>query len=33
MQWSPICRTGFTYKLCRLKPRASRSKRASNKLW
>jgi len=26
-------RTGFTNRLCRLKPRASRSKEPSNKLW
>jgi len=31
--WSALCSTGFTYRLYRLQPRASRSKGASNKLW
>jgi len=28
-----VIRAGFTYRLCRLKPRASRCKGASRKLW
>jgi len=28
-----VFRAGFTNRLCRLKPRASRSKGASSKLW
>jgi len=31
--WSITASAGFTYRLYRLKPRASRSKGASDKLW